>query len=267
MLLSYLTVRYHFDIVIDLDWTCLSIYASLEGLHSEASSHPLLTISIKPSIQDFSTTTKSFSCLTAGDAHFSFIVSHTWPSLTPNMEAYYKSIWSIRTDSRSLNDSAWIPLQEELSALEDPAFLTVDTTKPDVMPIYCVDLEEPAEFVKCVSAGWITAGSCEDGKAYIFPFGRAIATIPDIPIGKVDFLNNVTDIAVGSGHIVALRDTGSDNEVWTFGGNDHGQRGFPISQSSSKNEWRKLDSFGPDRKVKKVACGKWNTFFIIQNKD
>jgi hypothetical protein len=181
--------------------------------------------------------------------------------------AYYKSIWSIRTDSRSLNDSAWIPLQEELSGLEDASFVTVDTASPDGMPIYCVNLEEPAEFFKCVSAGWITAGLCEDGKAYIFPFGRAMATIPGIPIGKVDLLNNVTDIAVGSEHIVVLSDTGSDNEVWTFGNNDHGQRGFPVSHTPSQGEWHKLDSFGPGRRVKKVVCAKWSTFFIILNKD
>jgi hypothetical protein len=184
----------------------------------------------------------------------------------PEIEEYYKSIWSIRTDPRSLNDIAWIPLHDELSTIDDPSFVTVDYVKSDAMPILCVDLEEPADFVNCVSAGWMTAAFCADGKAYIFPFGRAIATVPDIPVGKINFLDNVTDIAVGSGHVVIIREHDSDNEIWTFGKNDHGQRGLPISQEASQTEWHKLDSFGQDRKVKKVICGKWNTFFIIENK-
>jgi hypothetical protein len=233
----------------------------------EATSELLLTISIKLQTQDVSSIAKSFSCLTAGDAHFSFIVSHIRPTTIPGVEEYYKSIWSIRTDPRSLNDIAWVPLQDELSTIEDPSFVAVNSLKSDAMPILCIDLEEPADFVKCVSAGWITAAFCNDGKAYIFPFGRAIATVADIPIGKIDFLDNVTDIAVGSGHVVVLREHDSDNEVWTFGSNNHAQRGLPIPQDSSQTgEWHKLDSFGQNRIIKKVICGKWNTFFIIENK-
>ena len=64
--------------------------------------------------------------MSAGDAHFSFLIHYEWPSSIPEMETYYNNIWSIRTDSRSLNDDlAWIPLEDELSTLEDPTFVKI----------------------------------------------------------------------------------------------------------------------------------------------
>src|SRR5271163_3076980 len=67
---------------------------------------PILTITVPPStrLKEFS---EPISRLSAGDAHFSFIVTHFLEPV-PGVE-YYHSIWSIRTDSRSTNDAGWIP--------------------------------------------------------------------------------------------------------------------------------------------------------------
>jgi alpha-tubulin suppressor-like RCC1 family protein len=93
--------------------------------------------------------------------------------------------------------------------------------------------------------------------------------VPDLPIGQVP-LDRVRDIRVGSTHIIALT---MDDKVWTFGNNSHGQRGFPDKHSLCENldnETKELDTwrslpFPKETKIKKIACGKWNTFFVTKS--
>ena len=130
------------------------------------------------------------------------------------------------------------------------------------MTILCARVDEPVEFVKCVSGGWITAAICKEGKSWIFPFGRAMSTIPNIPVGMTEEFNDVTDISVGSSHVVIVT---RNKEVWTFGLNDHGQRGF--TDLEGIDSWCKLNA--PMREggiITQVACGRWNTFLVIRNK-
>lgn len=255
----------------NLDGTTIHVYSSLATLQPEKTddtTEPIFTLKItKPTSSPAMST---ISSLSAGDAHFSFIVSYVWPSTSPTEEAYYNNVWSIRTDSREMNDSVWIPLQEELSTLEDSSFVHIEpsasastTTKIRVL---CAQTTDPVEFVKCVSAGWITAALCNQGKAWIFPFGRAIAIIPQLPIGEVSEFTGVRDISVGSYHIAILKKEADETQIWTFGLNDHGQRGFKKDESQEINEmvtWKKLMIQG-NRIVKQVVCGKWNTFVVVE---
>ena len=228
---------------------------------------PILTITVPPStrLKEFS---EPISRLSAGDAHFSFIVTHFWEP-EPGVE-YYHNIWSIRTDSRFTDDAAWIPLEEELSTVEDPSFVTIEASgKGKEMAIMCANIDELVDFVECKSAGWITAAISDDKRAWIFPFGRAISTIPDLPVGEVKGLKNVMKLGVGSQHIVVV--TGSHppeydgDSIWTFGLNDHGQRGFSQDEQTLVKGWRKLD-IGKDVRVSDLACGKWSTYLIIERK-
>ena len=210
------------------------------------------------------------SSLSAGDAHFSFIVTYTFPINNPQDPSdkglFYNNIWSIRTDSRSLDDSSiWTTLETELLTL--PPFVTVEQSTSNKMPILCAHdngNDETMQFVRSVSSGWMTAGLSNQGKAWIFPFGRAMMTIPNLPSLQVEEFNDVRDISLGSEHIAVLRGNDLEMEVWTFGLNDHGQRGFS-SEDSQKwiGNWRKLD-VPTDGKIKQVVCGRWNTFLVIE---
>lgn len=203
----------------------------------------------------------SSTMLSAGDAHFSFIVSYTWPSSPPEIETYYNNLWSIRTDSRSFNDSTWIPLDEELSSLEDPTFVKIEKPTSSGISILCAQNDEPVEFIACASAGWMTAAICNQRKAWIFPFGRAITTIPNLPTGIIPEFNDVKDIRVGSSHIVVLL---GNEEVWTFGLNDHGQCGF--SGTEGIGSWRKLDIPITGGTITQLICGRWNTYLVVWRK-
>jgi alpha-tubulin suppressor-like RCC1 family protein len=130
------------------------------------------------------------------------------------------------------------------------------------MPVFCAATGNDAiEFTKCVSGGWMTAGLCTDHRAWIFPFGRALSTIPDLPVGRVEEVVGIRDIAIGSGHLVLLTET---DEVHTFGMNDYGQRGFKGTETS-ESSWMKLD-IPTEAKVKQIACGRWNTFIVLETK-
>jgi hypothetical protein len=240
---------------------------ALQAEEPDDSPEPVFTLKImKPTSSPAMST---ISSLSAGDAHFSFIVSCIWPSTSPIEQTYYNKVWSIRTDSRAMDDSVWIPLQEELSTLEDSSFVHIESpasSKSDIH-VLCAQTIEPVEFIKCVSAGWMTAALCNQGKAWIFPFGRAIATIPQLPIGEVSEFNEVRDISVGSSHIAILKGDADETQVWTFGLNGHGQRGFEEDESQETDEmvaWRKLKIEG-NGIVKQVVCGKWNTFIVVEH--
>jgi hypothetical protein len=237
------------------DWTTLHVYRTLSEFHSN-SSKPLVTISI-PSAGTQVDSVKPITSLSAGDAHFSFIITH-WPS-SHDIETFYSNLWSIRTDPRSLNDSEWIPVQDELSSLEDESFVQINASD-DVRVLSAHD-NQNAEFAK--SAGWITVAKCDEGEAWIYPFGRAKMMVPDLEAGRTGF-DSITDVGVGSEHVVLLDD---DGVVWTVGNNNHGQRGFeniPSQRREKNGPWRVINSFPPNTKIKKIACGKWNTFFIVE---
>jgi Regulator of chromosome condensation (RCC1) repeat len=197
------------------------------------------------------------SSLSAGDAHFSFILNYRWHEkwATPVPIQYYSNICAIRTDTRSLNDDAWIPLDEELASMEDPPDVSVDGPEKSTLPIFCAAQEGAVEFEECVSAGWITAGLTKDDEAWIFPFGRSFSKVPNCPIGRVEEVSDVVEIALGDNHIV-LR-TRRDG-VWTFGANDYGQRG-----SASGDSWKELEIPNGSRAFQ-VACGRWNTFIVLK---
>lgn len=245
---------------ITRDGTSLVVYPSFHcfGPDGVLRFEPLLKLTIPSSPGEM----KSFSSLSAGDAHFSFIVSYTWPSSKLEMEAYYKNIWCVRTDSRSMDDSAWVSLEEELETLEERLPVQIDVSDKE-MPVLCPLTEEPVEFVQCVSSGWMTAAICDQGKAWVFPFGRAMSTIPGLPVGEITGFNNVRDISIGSSHIALRRDTKGWGEVWTFGLNDHGQRGFRPDREDDAPSWRNVE-FEGNQKITQLRCGKWNTFFVVE---
>ena len=183
---------------------------------------------------------------------------------------YYNNIWSIRTDPRSLEETAWIPLADELSSLEDSSFVQTEGQLED-LPVLCAQNDEGVYFESSCSNGWITGATCSQARAWLNPFGRAKTTVGDLPAGQVPF-DEVCDISVGSNHVVLGR---YDSKLWTFGGNEHGQRGFenPPAQNGEQpgtcnskglEGWKTLDAFPPRSKVVQILCGKWNTFFIIE---
>jgi len=206
------------------------------------------------------------SSLSAGDAHFSFVVAYPLainnPKDSSTTQLHCNNIWSIRTDSRSLDDSSiWTRFKPELSSPQP--FVTIEENTINEMPIFCANIDEPMHFIQCVSSGWMTAGLCSQGKVWIFPFGRATMTIPNLPSLQVEEFNDVKEISLGSSHIAILKGNDPETEVWTFGLNDHGQRGFAHEDSQDGDKWRKLD-VPKDGIIKQVACGKWNTFLVIE---
>jgi len=245
----------------------LFLFRSLDDLYSDSvdPGKSLLKLYISQSTQNSPEAVTPIDSLAAGDAHFSFIVSYIWPS-SDLMEAYYSSVWSIRTDSRSLDDAtSWIPLEVELSSLEDSSFVHIESAPQSELSILCVWNEEPVEFIRCVSSGWTTAALSKDRRAWLFPFGRAISMLPQIPSGVLPEFNDVYDISLGSSHIALIREYMRETEVWTFGLNDHGQRGRNDTQGvEPSTPWKKLVSKGNDGKIVQIVCGKWNTFVVIR---
>lgn len=201
----------------------------------------------------------TISCLSAGDAHFSFVLNYRWPEhwQADDLIQDYSNIWTIRTDTRSLNDDAWIPLDEELASMDTAPWVSVEGPGKLKLPIFCAAKDDSAEFETCLSVGWITAGVTNDNLAWIFPFGRAFSKVPNLPFGRIDEVPGVEQLALGDGHIV-LRTRA--HEVWTFGANDHGQRG-----SEGGDSWKKLD-IPEGAKVRQIACGRWNTFVVLKRK-
>jgi hypothetical protein len=248
----------------------LLIYPSLQTLLID-DSEPLFELTFqgpsRPSIQFPSE--QNISWLAAGDAHFSFIVNYVWSTSSQDMgitgfvdEPYYNNIWCIRTDSRSLDESAWIPVEEELSSLEDQSFVAYKFAEGVNMRVLCAqrdDLNKLGTFEKCVSCGWITAAISDEGEAWLFPFDRALIKMPQLQIGLIPEIEGARDIAVGSNHVVVA----TDREIWTFGSNDHGQRGFEERQNIEiLTSWQNLEMDKADRRVIGVHCGRWNTFIL-----
>ena len=248
----------------------LSVFNSLKALHPDSMEDPVLSITFPPSTRRIDRKTNfdgvggPISNLDAGDAHFSFIVTHFWEP-EPGVE-YYHNIWSVRTDSRSMDDDAWILLEDEFSIMEDPSFVTVKVSdRGKEMVIMCANGDELVDFVECVSNGWITAAVSDDNRAWIFPFGRAISTIPDLPVGEVKELKDAFKVSVGDQHIVVVTGTSDHPCFWTFGLNDHGQRGFVNDGQNPQPTWRKLDLM-MDVTLRDLTCGKWNTYLVSERK-
>lgn len=262
--LSRLVKRIH--TYTDADGTKLSILSCKEFCRHGVS-NPLFTLHVDAAAEQPS---KPISSLSAGDAHFSFIFTYTSTSLPKDMEEYYTNVWCIRTDSRAHGNTAWLNLEQELSALEDPPPIRIETIKPEIR-VLCAYTNEFVDFVQCVSAGWMTAAVCEQERAWIFPFGMAMSIVPDLPVGEIMELEGVISISVGSTHVAVVKRSQEGKEVWTFGLNDHGQRGLP--PETSQNEWsgniaagwKKLE-LGSAREVRQVKCGKLNTFIVTESR-
>jgi len=248
-----------------------------EEKREEKPKQPILELGLDPKAysndkpRDF-----KIQSLSAGDAHFSFIVSWSDESSISSSSPYsaksffssesipyYNNIWTIRTDTRSFNDTSWISLDEEFSGFEKaPSFISIKGPAKSKMPVFCAepDADDPIEFTKCVTAGWMTVGLCTKKRAWMFPFGRAMNILPNIPVGQMveEVPGVVRDIALGNGHVVLVTET---EEVWTFGLNDYGERGF--TNKDNGDSWRKLD-IPAEAKIKQVVCGRWNTFIVLE---
>lgn len=228
---------------------------------------------------------RNLRSLSAGASHFSFIVNiHCREKLTalatedePTEWDYnlrYNNIWSIRTDNRSLDDPLWIPFEEQLH--EEFAFCVEIRRRSDAanMAILCADIESeevcPDQFYyssqisfDLTSSGWLTAAIDSDQVAWILPFDRALATIPNLKAGKIKNWDDVERIAVGNNHIAVVRGVNQQHEIWTFGKNDHGQRGFQGEEPEGKHAWRRMQIVSPEYRVQQLVCGHWNTFFVL----
>lgn len=304
----------------------VEVYPSISSLYFDTTVvEPLL----KLIFTTFSTGRGTFSSLSAGDAHFSFLVYHqSNPSSSGDNpleeELYYNSIWSIRTDKRSPNDEAWSLLENDIDTNDLHPYIHIEGTdveytnlREDYTPQYAradtesendgkelpewkyyetnriasIGLERMQllasvadfgdwgwEFGKCCCGGWITVGLSVTetsqpeepknlvsgvrkakygvGKGYVFPFGKAMSAIPNLEIGEIP-LENVVDISCGTEHIMVVLENG---QVWSCGNNGFGQRGF--QQEEVKEEgWKQVQGI---REVKKIMCGKWNTFFLVE---
>jgi len=308
----------------------LQLYTSISSLHSPSKdTKPLLRLSFPTNPPDQPPSSK-FSSLSAGDAHFAFIVSHerTNCTATPGIiEPYYNKIWSIRTDKRSLNDEAWIPLVEELESLEQEAELeefiqiggtdVLNTTtlrdspsrsssiaetisrkgdesmgldmtssrrevelEMQTLALFVADcsISWDVEFTQTHSKGWLTLALSSrpqsphptahhdppstPRKAYLFPFGKAASTIPGLQIGEIIPFDGVVGASCGSEHVVVVLESG---EVWSLGNNGFGQRGIGGGEEQGVGEeWRKVRGI---EGVRKVLCGKWNAFFVVERGD
>jgi hypothetical protein len=318
---------------------CLEVYPSITCLYpANKDTKPLLKLKFitePKNLDQIDGNGTSFSSLSAGDAHFSFIVNHhNWSnntSMDDIVEPYYNKVWSIRTDKRSLHDEAWIPLEEELDTLGDEEFITIegedvlyttlgprgshtlssdpsettshakvmdstndlDVTSPrkveikmKTLGLFVVDCTSwDVEFQKCHSNGWITIAlsvteqpfpenpqialaqnslftstTSDIREGYLFPFGKAVSMIPGLEIGAMTF-EGVVDISCGSEHVVVLLENG---QVWSFGNNGYGQRGIEFLKEEEAEGWREVEGV---KGVKKILCGKWNTFFVVERGD
>lgn len=186
----------HIPLISSLGGQVLEIYPSINALVPSSTIPPLLKLSSKPRSLDQKPNSRTFTSLSAGDAHFSFIVNYQWHSPEHNIaqsnliaESYYNRIWSIRTDKRSFNDDAWIPLEEELRGLEEEIFFTVEGTdvisttlrpeddetgsfgeklegnggveiRTERLGLFCAEDNDSRDldFTICKSNGWITIG-------------------------------------------------------------------------------------------------------------
>jgi Regulator of chromosome condensation (RCC1) repeat len=247
---------------VDIDGTKLSIYFNDEFFR-QGDRNPIFTLSVPLEGRQ---SRNPISSLSAGDAHFAFLITYTSPETSSSEidQAYYSNIWSIRTDSRLFNDVAWLSLNDEFSRLDEIPPVQVDTANFDIR-VLCALTDEFVDFEKCVSCGWMTGAICDQGKPWLFPFGRAQSTIPNLPVGEIKGPQNVRDFALGGAHIAILTGAKEGKELWTFGLNDHGQRGLPASseKSTEPKGWARLvlESKG---EIMQVKCGKANTFIVTQ---
>jgi len=247
----------------------LIIYPPSKAIIPQATTKPFAIVAAPRALEDKGSSSSVFRCLSAGDAHFSFIVDYRNPHGRVSWGEYLR-IWSIRTDSRSMDDAVWIPIEEELCGLDDPTWVTFDPQDQDLQ-VFCGQTEELENFAFCESAGWITVARTSN-HAWIFPFDRALSLIPGLYAGKVDCFSHVIQVAVGSNHITLVNMEDGKHQLWTFGLNDHGQCGFsPFSKEPTskmnRDGWHLIYETTSDEEITQLCCGKWNTFFIIIEKN
>jgi hypothetical protein len=211
-------------------------------------------------ILDDGVSNKPLKSLSAGEAHFSFIVK-----CDATDRRKYNRIWSIRTDSRSVDDSGWARIEEHLEALEDTSWLKI-TRESDDFQLFCAETEDDEEFDQCSSGGWFAIARSSTGSAWTFPFGRALMIIPDLPNGLVECFEDICQVSAGINHIAVIKEENEQYQVWTLGLNDHGQCGYPESYEGNvmKNEdgWHMVYEAPRGRILQNLVCGKWNTFFV-----
>jgi len=130
------------------------------------------------------------------------------------------------------------------------------------------------EFTQTHSKGWLTLALSSRPQsphptpqhnppstprnAYLFPFGKAVSTIPGLQIGETIPFDGVVGASCGSEHFVVVLESG---EVWSFGNDGFGQRGIGLPEEQGFEEWRRVQGI---EGVRKVLCGKWNTFFVVE---
>jgi len=241
----------------------LKIYPPCETRLPGPAIEPLLTITTEGNKAQ-----GSFRNLTAGEAHFAFVVYY-FNEQSELEFGKYVELWSIRTDTRSVEDSAWQPIERHLQNLdlfEDSSWVSV-TSKSEDLHVFLANIDEDCvEMEDNKSGGWFTVG--RDGEEiWLFPFDRALMTIPELPMGPVSGFV-VRQIAAGSNHIaiIALEDD-DKYQLWTFGLNDHGQCGYSnecqeAGGGTNEGGWHLVYETPPGRRLGQVVCGKWNTFFV-----
>ena len=153
--------------------------------------------------------------------------------------------------------------------------------KTERLGLFCAEdsNSRDTDFTITKSNGWLTLGLTTDGpsdssrnlthhlippsppprlvKAYLLPFSRAQSTIPDLRPSELAF-NNILEMDCGSEHVLVLL---SNGEVWSLGNHSFGQRGLQLSEEEDLSGWSKMDGMG---RVKKIICGRWNSFFIVE---
>ena len=125
---------------------------------------------------------------------------------------------------------------------------------------------------KVAVGGWIGAAVSQDRDLYVWG-GRAgeekkIKALPDLlddePVRLVDINGGVdiSDVGVGSGHIVALT---TEGEVWAAGDGECGQLG--TGGRRFEEDWVRIRGDWEDRgKVVGVGCGFWCSWVVVDTR-
>ncbi|KAI9789313.1 MAG: hypothetical protein M1816_006201 [Peltula sp. TS41687] len=127
---------------------------------------------------------------------------------------------------------------------------------------------------KVSAAGWITAAVSTSNDLYLWG-GRPgekdrIKALPDVSrrseddaeVKLVDLDDDVLDVAVGAGHVVALT---VDGRVWTVGRGQNGQLGCG-DRRDFVDDWIEVDlGLEKGQKVEAVHCGPWASFLVVRN--
>lgn len=128
------------------------------------------------------------------------------------------------------------------------------------------------DIVKVAAGGWTTLALSKDRDAYVWgreqpqatPSANLVLPTPEEEVRLVDVAEgaDITDIAVGAGHLLVLT---ADGMVLAFGANTNGQ--LSIAQEGQKeidhvSDWTKTD-IAADQKIERVWAGDCTSFALL----